>query len=130
MAMNMFSVVRSRAQVFLKPYIRISGLISFIFLALCIALPIWQLLPEIRSQGAIPLHYNIYFGVDWYGVWWKVFTVPFIGGLLILINTIFTLLYVQKDFTLICILWTETALCEFILLIAMTFIILLNLTYI
>ena len=83
----------------------------------------------VRSDLTV-LHYNIYFGVDWYGAWWNIFFMPIIGAVILLVNTVITMIYGVKDAVLIHMLWVNTLLCEFILLIAIIFTTLLNLTYI
>jgi len=55
---------------------------------------------------------------------------PIIGAVILLVNTVITMIYGVKDAVLIHMLWVNTLLCEFILLIAIIFTTLLNLTYI
>jgi len=49
---------------------------------------IWYLLlANIRpSLGQVFLHYNIIFGVDLVGEWWKIFYLPIVGLLVLLLN--------------------------------------------
>ncbi len=60
-------------------------------ISLVINFGIWAFLymkfSRLGSSGdIIPLHYNIYFGVDLVGEWKKVFVVPLAGAFFILIN--------------------------------------------
>jgi len=127
---SLFSWVKRLSKIFEKRPLRILLLLSFFICILSAAIPIGFLLPEIRLEGSIPLHYNIYFGVDWYGAWWNIFFMPIIGAVILLVNTVITMIYGVKDAVLIHMLWVNTLLCEFILLIAIIFTTLLNLTYI
>jgi len=46
---------------------------------------------------SMPLHYNIYFGVDLYGPWYRIFLIPAVGLAVILINfTIGSFLYAKE----------------------------------
>jgi hypothetical protein len=44
----------------------------------------------------IILHYNVYFGVDVIGPWWQVYFLPFIGLIILGINTVLGYLFYQK----------------------------------
>lgn len=58
------------------------------------------LISSIRSEaGQIFLHYNIIFGVDLVGDWWKIYFLPLAGVLVILLNYFFSLtLYLVDKF--------------------------------
>ncbi|MFA6909244.1 MAG: hypothetical protein WC289_05195 [Patescibacteria group bacterium] len=43
------------------------------------------------TADPVPLHYNIYFGIDLIGAWWHIFLFPGIGLLILLLNS--TLLF-------------------------------------
>lgn len=129
--MKKLSDFRSASKhMFAKRFFRITVGFSLVFLFLSIILPIWQLLPEIKEQVAIPLHYNIHFGVDLYGVWWRVFTIPLIGFITLVLNYIVAGIMWSKEKVISYFLWTATAVSELVLLVAITFVVLLNLTYI
>ncbi len=40
------------------------------------------------SNDLIPLHYNIYFGIDLIGNWYQIFLIPGIGTILLLANVV------------------------------------------
>lgn len=60
----------------------------------------WYLIANIRPDaGQIFLHYNIIFGVDLVGNWWRIFYLPAAGVAVILINYFFSsLLYAREKF--------------------------------
>lgn len=49
------------------------------------------------SEYPIPLHYNIYFGIDLTGSYRSVFNLPIIGLLIILINAFLSIWLYSKD---------------------------------
>jgi len=59
--------------------------------SLLVNLAIWAFLyfkfsPFGNSENILPLHYNIYFGIDFVGEWKKVFVIPMVGIFFITIN--------------------------------------------
>ena len=58
----------------------------------------WYLVANIRTDaGQVFLHYNIIFGVDLLGDWWKIYFIPLAGILVILINYFFSLMLYSVD---------------------------------
>ena len=52
-----------------------------------------------KTNDLIPLHYNIYFGIDYVGEWYKLFTIPMVGLIIIAINFFLALLiYFENKF--------------------------------
>lgn len=103
--------------------------ISIILLVITFLIPYFELYPEIMTKTAVPLHYNIHFGVDMFGAWWRVFTPSIVGLLIIVINSILAFIYWSKDKMLsYCVLSTSVALQVFLIL-ATIFMTLLNLSY-
>lgn len=92
-------------------------------------LPIWQLFPGLQNKLAIPLHYNIHFGVDLFGAWWQIFTIPAVGTLILFINFVGALYLWRREKVLSYFFATGTVLIELIFLVGMVFIVLLNLAY-
>jgi hypothetical protein len=39
-----------------------------------------------NSEDVLPLHYNIYFGVDLVGAWSRIFVLPLVGAIFIVVN--------------------------------------------
>ena len=54
----------------------------------------WQVkdFPEL-----IPLHYNIYFGIDSFGTWYQIFLMPLLGLVIIVLN-FFLAIFIGGDF--------------------------------
>ncbi len=92
-------------------------------------LPWWQLFSEIRQRAAIPLHYNIHFGVDLFGAWWLIFMIPAIGWLIFIINLISATLVLKRDRILSYFFIMVSLFSQMILFVAMIFVVLLNLSY-
>ena len=58
----------------------------------------WYLIFNIRSEaGQIFLHYNIIFGVDLVGDWWKIYYLPLAGIFTALLNYFFSLMFYTVD---------------------------------
>ena len=97
------------------------------FISLALNIAIWLVLAfSINSSSEIiPLHYNIYFGIDLIGAWYKVFIIPFLGLLIFFIN--FALSYIIKVRLLDYFLVASSTFIQFILLVASIFVVLLNL---
>lgn len=58
----------------------------------------WYLISGIRSDAdQIFLHYNIIFGVDLVGDWWRIYFLPLTGVLVILLNYFFSLMFYSVD---------------------------------
>lgn len=112
-----------------KRFFWLTFVISLLFLGLCVFLPAWQLLPDIKDAGTIPLHYNIHFGVDAFGLWWHVFFIPIIGAAILIFNYFIALLYWKKEKVLSYLLVATALLVQFFLLLAMIFVVLFNLAY-
>ncbi len=131
MSMKKLSEFRSAIKhMFAKRFFRITAGLSLVLFLLSIILPAWQLLPGIKEQIAIPLHYNIHLGVDLYGVWWRIFTISLIGLIILIVNFVLSGAMWSRDKVISHYLWIASVISELILLVAITFVILLNLTYV
>lgn len=54
-------------------------------------------LSYLTQTGTIPLHYNLYFGIDAFGPWYSVFAIPALATLTLVVNTLLAyLLFVQE----------------------------------
>lgn len=104
-------------------------MLAFFFLALDIALPIWRIVPLAESRPYIPLHYNIYLGVDRLGSWYQIFVIPAIGLGLFLFHLVLQTIAFRKEKLLAVMVAIATVVLEFLLLVAMALIVLLNLSY-
>lgn len=86
--------------------------------------PVVYNLPE--EQSFVPLHYNIYLGVDLFGKWQKIFILPAIGLIIIIANTILAFNLFDKKELASHFLMISSALSQLILLLAAIFAILIN----
>lgn len=103
--------------------------LSLLFLLLDAALPVWRILPLASSRPYIPLHYNIYLGVDRLGPWWQIFLIPALALGLFLFHLVLQTIAFRKEKLLATMVAVAAVLIEFILLAAMALIVLLNLSY-
>jgi len=54
---------------------------------------------KLSSNSQLLLHYNVYFGIDWIGSWYKILIYPIIGFLLFIINLLLSsYFYNRKNF--------------------------------
>jgi hypothetical protein len=105
---------------------RWTAALSAVLVLLMIALPLVRILPAIDGDPFIPLHYNIYFGVDQFGPWYYVFSIPGIGTALLLINLVFEGVYFRREHVLARFFATATLIAEIVLFVSTVFIVLLN----
>jgi len=75
----------------------------------------------------IPLHYNIYFGIDLLGPWYQIFFIPVSGLITILANYFLAIIYWQKNILLSYFLIGVTTLIQILLLASALAIIYLSL---
>ena len=79
------------------------------------------------SEFPIPLHYNVFFGIDYIDSWYKVFLIPCFGILTLLVNFVLTYLLYLKERILSYFLTLTTLIVHVFLIIASYLIIGLNL---
>jgi hypothetical protein len=99
--------------------------------AVGINLFIWILLYftfyPLRAFGdLVPLHYNVYFGIDLVGRWYKIFTIPFVGFFFILINFILSCFFYLREKMIGYFLGVTVLFSQILLAIAAAMIILIN----
>ena len=83
----------------------------------------WNIRPQ---EESIFLHYNILFGVDLFGPWWKALSLP-LGGLLILfINTLIGWLLFDRDPFASYLSQAIAVLCQIFLIVAAFLLVFLN----
>lgn len=116
-------------EMFQMPRFIWSAILAFLFCVLDIILPILRIAPLHIARPFIPLHYNIYFGVDKFGSWIQIFSVPLLGFCLLLLNLIVQTIIFRREKFLAFMIAVATVLIECILLCAMVLIVLLNLSY-
>lgn len=70
------------------------------------------------TQLPVPLHYNIYFGIDLVGEWWFLYMLPAIGVILLLLNALIASL-IKEAHLLRIILYSCVVISQIILLISL-----------
>lgn len=86
---------------------------------------LWRGLP-LRARGFLPLHYNIYFGVDLVGPWYGIFAGAAFGFIALVVNALVIGMIYERDRLMSHLFAVGTVFIELILLLASIFIILLN----
>lgn len=71
-----------------------------------------------KADGLIPLHYNIYFGIDYMGEWYKIFTLPIIGLIIFSVNLFISIFVYFKDKFISYILLVSAILIQIILFLS------------
>jgi len=71
-----------------------------------------------KVDGLIPLHYNIYFGIDYMGEWYKIFTLPLIGLIVFAVNLFISIFVYFKDKFISYILLVSAILVQIIIFLA------------
>ncbi|MFA5946938.1 MAG: hypothetical protein WC813_02855 [Patescibacteria group bacterium] len=110
-------------------FFRFVPIICVLLILTEIALISWRVLPMVYGQTAVPLHYNIHFGVDTIGEWWRIYTVPTIGLVMLLLNMGLIRYFMKGERALSYMAAGATLFIESILFVATIFIILLNISY-
>ncbi len=115
-------------QMFVKSkMVRITAFISFVFIAITFALPVWRILPMASETPFIALHYNIYLGVDRFGPVHSLFVLPAMSLGFFLLNVFIQAHAYRRQKTLTYFFAAATPVITFILMVAMTLIVLINL---
>ena len=74
----------------------------------------------------MPLHYNIYFGIDLLGPWYQIFLLPILGLIFLLINFLFGMAVYRRELILSYFLAGTSSFVQIIFVLAATFITLIN----
>lgn len=101
--------------------------LSFLFAVLANT-ALWLLLVSRSTTFAdsIPLHYNIYFGIDLIGPWYQFFFVPAVGLAIIVVNFLFGLFTVNYEKILGHFLSVTAAAVQIVFLAAIIAILIIN----
>lgn len=88
--------------------------------SLLINLIIWLILFfKIQPQNQpIVLHYNIYFGIDFIDQWYKIYFIPSLGLLFILLNLIISFVVYREERLLVYFLLSASLFIQILLVIA------------
>jgi hypothetical protein len=100
--------------------------LSVLLLLATFLLPVLRILPMAEQTPFIALHYNIYLGVDRFGPIQHLFFIPFTGLLFLLVNIFVQARSWKSQKTLSLFFAAASPLLQFILLVAMILIVLIN----
>ncbi len=103
---------------FRHPVVFLSALFA---LAINVVLWVYVARHTQASVESVPLHYNIYFGIDLLGPWWYSFFFPAIGTGVFLANSVLTVLVYRKERVAAFFFSLASALIELFLLLAVYF---------
>ncbi len=106
---------------------RRTAFVSAVLVLLAFVLPLWRIVPLAREQPFIPLHYNIYFGIDRFGPWYYVFAPAALGLALLLVNLVFEAVFFRRERVLSSFFAGATVFGEAVLFVSVVLIVLLNL---
>ncbi|MBI4133073.1 hypothetical protein HY478_00505 [Candidatus Uhrbacteria bacterium] len=81
--------------------------------------------PAASEQAVLPLHYNIYFGIDFVGPWYSIFASALLGLVAFIVNAVVILLTYERSRLFSYFFAVGTVALELILLIGAIFIALL-----
>ncbi len=95
-------------------------------LALNIFMWLWLIIRIKPQVEPIFLHYNVMFGVDYIGEWWRIFYLPMFGLIIWLVNAVLGWLYFSKNKFVAQLLNFVTLLCQIFLLMVCGMLIFLN----
>lgn len=107
-------------------FVRWTLIVSFVLSVATFVLPTWRIVPLAKEQPFIPLHYNIYFGVDRFGPWYHAFIIPALGFFFLIISLIMQTHFYKKEKMLATFFAISTIFLELTFLVAMGLLILLN----
>ncbi len=96
---------------------------------LSLALVSWRILPLVFGRDSVPLHYNIYVGIDAFGPWWMLFEVPAVALFIALANALLAGTVLKKRPMLAIAVWCTTFFVGILGFIAMVRIVLINIAY-
>lgn len=130
-------IINNCLAIFYQKLALIKQLFHFIFsnklirllvvLSLFINLLIFTLfLVKIGFQSNIPLHYNVYFGIDLIGNWYQLLIIPFFGLMVLAVNFILAMFTYLKEKMLSYFLTGSALVIQILLLFACLSIIWLN----
>ncbi len=126
---------KSQAKRLLKSFVKLikeerlhrrTLILSVVFLMITAALPLWRIVPLAAEQPFLPLHYNIYFGVDRFGPWWHVFIPAILGSVLLIVNLAFETIFHRHEKLLSHFFTFGSVVISFTLMVATTLIVLIN----
>lgn len=112
-----------------RRFFGVTFFVSLALIAIVAGFFYWRLMPIIQPQMVVPLHYNIHFGVDLFGAWWRVFLHPLFALVILLVNTVFAVAMAKRDIVLSYFLMTMAMCVTVVFTVASFFVYLLNISY-
>ena len=88
---KIFNIYSKKVRNFFKQEFFKNTIVHWVLIAsLFLNIICWAILLFFVSPVDFPiiLHYNVYFGVDIIGDWWQIYTLPLIGTVIFVINTV------------------------------------------
>ena len=79
-----------------------------------------------RQEGGTVIPYNIYFGIDSVGQWSELLTIPITGLVIVVLNTVLSLLYSKKAALLSTVLEISSLAIQAVLFVAAVLLISVN----
>ncbi len=110
-------------------FFRYAFIVSALFVLLAAALPAWKVLPLSYGSEVVPIHYNIHYGVDKTGPWWRLFTLPAFALIVLVLNAVLSTTLWKHDHVLARYVAGMTVVVAGLAFIAMIFVVLLNMSY-
>ncbi|HLD17994.1 MAG TPA: hypothetical protein VJB99_02865 [Patescibacteria group bacterium] len=101
--------------------------VSFLFLFFTTILPLLRLRPYLLVNQSIPLHYNVFLGVDRFGPAIEALFLPLFGAVILLADMFVAIRLVQREPFAARAAALFSVLVNAVLLVAMGFLVLLNL---
>lgn len=89
----------------------------------------WRILPLVYGRDSVPLHYNIYVGIDAFGPWWMLFEISVFSLVMGTINALLAATLLKKRPMLAFATWSTTLFIAILAFIALVRIVLINIAY-
>jgi len=102
----------------LGPFFKDKFIIIFFIITIIINFTLWVILSQKIKPNPepIPLHYNIYFGIDLIGLWYKIYFIPGAGFLIIFINLLLSSIIYKREKIISYFLMIAASVAQIILL--------------
>ena len=101
--------------------------LAMLFWLASIGLLLWRIVPLAQTTSFLPLHYNVYFGVDQFGPWYRVFVLPVLSFLFLGMSLIMQTRFFHREKMLARFFSVSTTVLLFVFLVATVLLVLLNL---
>lgn len=89
----------------------------------------WRILPLVYGRDSVPLHYNIYVGIDAFGPWWMLFEVLVLSLVMGMFNALVAATLLKRRPMLALATWSATLFVGILAVMALVRIVLINIAY-